>query len=223
MRIIPDFFTFSVMLSALSWSSVLQAESPEYQSELFEKTKLVYSDTFDGPMNPDFWEVRQSTTWAVKDGVLNGGPSSPEFQKKKAASADPTHAGWKPVIWLKQVPEQFVCTMRVRYEAKDYAKGFPLIDLGHHVHTLTFSEKATTLKIKKGVAVIELPKPLASLNEWHDVAIELKKGTLLLTIDATQHRFDHGEIDGTGQHQIDFKGVDFGNCLIDDIKLWEGL
>lgn len=60
----------------------------------------------------------------------------------------PSHAGLKPVIWLKKVPENFVCTMRVRYDAKAYQKGFPLLDLGHHIHTLSFSEKATTLTIK---------------------------------------------------------------------------
>ena len=41
--------------------------------------------------------------------------------------------------------------MRVRYSAKAFQKGFPLLDLGHHTNTVTFSEKATTLAIKKNV------------------------------------------------------------------------
>lgn len=65
--------------------------------------------------------------------------------------------------------------------------------------------------------------PLFSLNAWHDVAIELKKGTLLLSIDGKKHRFDSPNIDMTGQEQIDFKALDFGTCQIDDVKLWEGL
>jgi uncharacterized Fe-S cluster-containing protein len=64
--------------------------------------------------------------------------------------------------------------------------------------------------------------PLFSLNQWHDVAIELKKGTLLLTIDGKKHRFDSQNIDMTGQAQIDFKALDLGTCQIDDVKLWEG-
>ena len=149
---------------------------------------------------------------------------APNFrvQAKKKASADPSHAGLKPVIWLKQVPENFVCTMRVRYDAKAYQKGFPLLDLGHHIHTLTFGEKETTLTIKKDVEKLPVATPLFALNRWHDVAIELKKGTILLTIDGKKHRFDSKNIDGTGNAQIDFKAVDFGTCQIDHIKVWEG-
>ncbi len=213
----------AVLCSGLWGSALLAAETPDYQSKLFTTTKLIYADTFDGPMNLDFWEARQSTTWVVKNGVLTGGPSSPEFRDQKKVSDDPTNAGEKPVLWLKQVPETFVCTMRIRYDGKDYLKGFPLIDLGHHIHTFSFGKNETTLKIRKDVEVFSLPAPLFSLNEWHDVAIELKKGTILLTIDGHQHRFDSPAIDGTGHHQIDFKGIDFGGCQIDDIKLWEGL
>ncbi len=213
----------SLIALALSVNSALQAATPDYQPELFQSTKLVYADTFDGPLNKDFWEVRQNTTWAIKDGVLAGSPSSKEFQDKKKASDDPSHAGLKPVIWLKQVPENFVCTMRVRYDGKAYTKGSPLLDIGHHIHTLSFSEKATTLTIKKNVEMLPAESPLFTLNEWHNVAIELKKGTLLLTIDNKKHRFDSKNIDMTGQAQIDFKALDFGGCQIDDVKLWKGL
>ena len=208
---------------SLSWNAVLQAASPDYKPELFQSTKLIYQDSFDGPLNAAFWEVRQSTTWAIKDGVLTGSPSSKEFQDKKKASGDPSHAGLKPVIWLKQVPENFVCTMRLRYSAKAYQKGFPLLDLGHHTHTIVFDEKKTTLTIKKDVETLPVEEPLLALNQWHDVAIELKKGTILLTIDGKKHLFQSANIDMAGQHQIDFKAVDAGSCEIDDVKLWEGL
>jgi len=213
----------NLSILSLTFTSAVLADSPEYKPELFQGTKLVYADSFDGgALNTEFWEVRQNTTWAIKDGVLSGSESSAEFQAKKKASDDPSHAGLKPVIWLKKVPENFVCTMRVRYDAKAYQKGFPLLDVGHHIHTLTFSEKATTLTIKKNVEVLPVESPLFSLNEWHDVAIELKKGTLLLTINGKKHRFESANIDGTGNAQIDFKAVDFGTCQIDDVKLWEG-
>ncbi|MEY2598463.1 MAG: hypothetical protein RLZZ142_722 [Verrucomicrobiota bacterium] len=196
----------------------------EYQSELFERLKPVYADAFDQPaINTEFWEVRQSTTWAVRDGVLAGGPSSKEFQEKKKASGDPTHAGLKPVIWLKQVPEHFVCTFRIRYSGSGYEKGIPTLDIGHHIHTLRFGEKATTLGIRKNTETLSVEKPLFTINAWHDVAIELKKGKLVLVIDGIRHGFESANIDMTGQHQIDFKGLDGGGCEIDDVRLWEGL
>jgi hypothetical protein len=209
-------------LIALSAVPRLQAAEQDYKSELFKSTKLVYADSFDGTLNTNYWEIRQNSTWAIKEGILTGSQSTKEFQEKMIAKGDKAHAGFKPVIWLKQVPENFVCTMRVRYDAKAYQKGFPLLDVGHHIHTLTFSEKDTTLKIKKNVETKTIEQPLFSLNKWHDVAIELKKGTLLLKIDGKKHLFESKSIDGTGQHQIDFKGVDLGTCQIDHIKLWEG-
>lgn len=65
--------------------------------------------------------------------------------------------------------------------------------------------------------------PLFPLNQWHDVAIELKKGAILLTIDGKKHRFESSNIDMAGQRQIDFKGIDGGTCQIDDVKIWEGM
>ncbi|MDB6003331.1 MAG: hypothetical protein JWR15_318 [Prosthecobacter sp.] len=212
----------SLVLLTLALNSRLQAQTPDYKPELFQSLKLLYEDTFDGSLNKDFWEVRQNTTWAIKDGILTGSPSSKEFQDKKKASDDPSHAGLKPVIWLKKVPENFVCSMRVRYDAAAYQKGFPLFDLGHHIHTLTFSEKATTLVIKKKVESLLVEQPLFALNEWHDVVIELKKGTLLLKIDGKKHLFESKNIDMIGQSQIDFKAIDGGSCQIDSVRLWEG-
>lgn len=207
---------------SLVLTSSIRAGDSEHKPELFTSTRLVYADTFDGPLNKDFWEVRQSSTWVIKDGVLTGSQSSREFQEKMIAKGDKAHAGFKPVIWLKKVPENFVCTMRVRYDGEAYKKGFPLLDIGHHIHTITFSEKATTLTIKKNVESLPVEQPLFALNQWHDVAIELKKGMLLLKIDGQKHVFESKNIDMTGQAQIDFKAVDFGTCQIDDVKLWEG-
>lgn len=211
-----------IFLLSLALSTGL-AHAADYQPELFTSTKPVYADSFDSStINPDFWEVRQSSTWTIKDGVLHGSESAKEFQEKKIAAGDKGHAGLKPVIWLKKVPENFVCTMRVRYDGKAYQKGFPLLDIGHHIHTLTFSEKATTLTIKKDVEKLTIEQPLFALNQWHDIAIELKKGALLLTIDGRKHRFESANIDMTGHAQIDFKALDFGTCEIDDVKVWEG-
>ncbi|MFM7605217.1 MAG: hypothetical protein ACKO8Z_08450 [Prosthecobacter sp.] len=216
----PVFF----IASWLFLSSFLNAADSGYQPQLFKSLKLVYEDTFEaGTINTEFWEIRQNTTWVAQEGVLQGSESSKEYQSKKKASNDPSHAGLKPVIWLKKVPENFVCAMRLRYNAPSFQKGFPLLDLGHHIHTISFAEKATTLTIKKDVEKITVEVPTFALNQWHDVIIELKKGTVLLQIDGARQLFISRNIDMTRHSQIDFKGVDYGTCQIDSIKLWEGL
>ena len=194
-------------------NSSLQAASPEYQSELFESTKLVYEDTFEGTLNQDFWEVRQSSTWKIKNGVLTGSQSSREFQKKKIAAGDKAHAGFKPVIWLKQVPENFVCTMRMRYNAKTYHPRFPLLDLGHHSHTLTFGEQQTKLTIKKDVETTIVKEQFLPPNQWVDVVIELKQGTLLLIEgNYIHHRNGSNVSQGDG---IELKDGSSGNLVGD--------
>jgi len=219
----PSFLAIVLAVRTLSLLANLHAGTADSQPEFFKSLKPVYEDNFDGgKLNTGFWEIRQNTTWTIKDGVLHGSESSKEFQEKKRASADPSHAGLKPVIWLKKVPENFVCAMRVRYDAKAYQKGFPLLDLGHHVHTITFGEKATTLTIKKNVESLSVEQPLFALNQWHDVVIELKKGAILLRIDGKKHVFESSNIDMAGQAQIDFKGIDGGTCQIDSVRLWEG-
>lgn len=213
----------SLIVLSLSWHLPVFVDAEDFKSELFPSTKLIYGDTFDGDLNRDFWEVRQSSTWVIKDGVLSGSQSTKAFQEQMIAKGDKAHAGFKPVIWLHKVPERFVCTMRIRYNGEVHTKGFPLIDIGHHIHTLTFSEKATTLTIKKDLEKEAVEAPLFSLNEWHDVAIEVNQGTLILTIDGKRHRFDSANINMSGHAQIDFKAIDFGTCQIDDVKVWEGL
>jgi len=212
----------ALFAAVLSFTTGLQAG--DYQPELFEKTKLVYEDSFDGDsINLDFWELRQHSTWEIKDGVLTGSQSSKEFQEKMVAKGDPAHAGFKPVIWLRQVPENFVATFRLKYSAEDYDKKFPLIDLGHHIHTFSFAKDSTTLAIRKNVQIETIDEPFLPLNEWVDVAIELKNGKLLFKIDDHKYELESEEIYMGDQRQIDFKGVNFGTCEIDDVKIWEGL
>lgn len=212
-----------ITVTALTLAPVLHAEEKN-DSELFEKTKLIYADDFSsGKIDENFWEIRQSSTWEIKDGILTGSESSKAFQKKKIAEGDKAHAGFKPVIWLKQVPEDFVCKMRMRYNAEDYHPRFPLLDVGHHIHTLVFGKTQTKLLIQKDVEIQKVEEQFLPLNQWVDVTIELKKGTLLLKIDDKQHVFESANIDMAGHAQIDFKGVDFGSCEIDHIKVWEGL
>lgn len=200
----------------------ISAEDPRVDSELFETTRLVYSEDFDGELNLEFWEIRQGSTWKIEDGILKGSESPKEFQEKKIAAGDRAHAGFKPVIWLKQVPAEFVCTLRFRYTGEDSHPKFPLLDLGHHVHTISFGNDNTALKLAGARQPTLIDEPLLPLGEWVEAKIELKKGVLLFSLDGKTHRFESPHIDMGDQRQIDFKGLDFGTCEIDWIRVWAG-
>lgn len=200
------------------------AYADDYKPELFQSLKLVYEDDFSGAtLNTDFWQVRQGSTWAVKDGVLIGGPSPKEFQDKKIAEGDKAHAGFKPVIWLEKVPINLVVQFRIRFDGEDYIPRFPLIDVGHHVHTLTFSKEKTTLSIKKNEKVISNEDMLLPINEWVNVAIELKKGKMVVALNGKKLVVEDASVDMVDQQQIDFKGIDHGGIQIDDVKVYEGV
>ncbi len=210
------------LLLALVLCSPLTAAEPA--SELFTSLKLVYEDDFAaGTINTERWQVRQGTTWVVQDGVLTGSPSPKEVQEKAIAANDPAHGGFKPVIWLEKVPEKLVAVFRLRYDAADYHPKFPLIDVGHHIHTLIFAKEKTTFILKKNERTEALAKPLLPLNQWVDVVVELKPGVLVLKIDGVASRIEDERITMAGQQQIDFKGVDGGGIRIDRVAIYEGL
>ena len=86
---VPCLKTPSYLLSlslasfALALNPLLHTADADYKPELFQSTKLIYEDRFDGALNTEFWEVRQNTTWSIKDGVLTGSPSSQAFQRQE--------------------------------------------------------------------------------------------------------------------------------------------
>ena len=193
------------------------------QPKLFASVTLRYQDDFSASqLDLNHWQVRQGTTWKVQDGVLVGSPSPKEYQDKKVAEGDKAHAGFKPVIWLEKVPENLLVQFRVRFDAKAYQPKFPLIDIGHHVNTLIFSEKGLTLVLKKDQKTIEAKEISLPLNSWADVTIELKRGAMRLQVNDKQVTFEDPLIDMVGQQQIDFKGIDHGGIQIDDVKVFEG-
>lgn len=133
------------LLPLVLFFPLLGAAGETVNSDLFKKTTLVYSENFDhGPLDLDFWEIRQRSRWTVEDGILKGRQSAPEFQARKIAAGERAHAGIKPVIWLKQVPAEFVCTMRLRYNGAAFHPKYPLIDLGLKKGTLLFSMNGET-------------------------------------------------------------------------------
>lgn len=210
------------ILLTLAFASTLSAA--DYQPELFSSMKLVYEDDFSGgTIDTEHWQVRQGTTWTIQDGVLTGAPAPKEYQDKRVAANDTAHAGFKPVIWLEKVPEKLVATFRVRYDAADYHPRFPLIDVGHHIHTFIFGKEKTTFLLKKDVKTEALAKPLLPLNQWVDVVIELKPGVIVFKIDGVSTRVEDEGITMEGQQQIDFKGVDHGGILIDHVAIYEGI
>lgn len=216
---------FKTLTLLFLFSVPLFASESDYQPQLFKSMELVYEDTFDknGAYNKDHWEVRQSTTWIQRNGILHGSESSKEFQKKKLASKDPTHAGFRPVIFLKPVPAEFVMQIKIRYTGEYKRKNqTPLMDLGHHLQSFLFGKDSTKLKLHK-TKTIDLSGTGFQIGEWNEITAEIKKGEMVLLINGHKHVYKDSLIDLKDSLQVDFKGLDFGTIEIDWVKLYKGV
>jgi hypothetical protein len=104
--------------------------------------KPVLADDFSKPhaLDKSQYQARQGTQWAVEDGVLRGKPSPAEYQ---AAKSD--HAGKEPRLAVPATPQDFAVKLSVRFSGGAETALVPLVEFGHHVCRLRFSESITEL------------------------------------------------------------------------------
>ncbi len=201
----------------------------DYKPELFKSAKLIYEDTFEtsGPHKVGKqWEIRQSSRWNVKDGVLTGSTATKEFQKAMQAKGD-SHDGTRTVIFLKPVPKAFVLRMRVRYNetAEKGRNRGSLLDLGHHVNSFIFGKEQTKLTLQKKKKIF-IEGDFFPLNKWNDLTIEIKEGAILIEVNGRKEIIRDPMITLQTDReiqQVDFKGQDFGTVQIDWLKLYKGI
>ena len=61
------------------------------------------------------------------------------------------------------------------------------------------------------------------LNEWVDLVIELKKGTLLLELNGHQRRVEHEQVSMNSREEFTFKALMSPSSLLvfDYVRLWK--
>lgn len=211
--------------------SFLSSVYADYQPELFKSMNLVYESDFnvDGDIDTKQWMIRQHTTWTIVDGHLLGKPASKEYQEKKLASSDPTHAGLRPVIFLKPIPEEFVFQARILFEGEFSGYQRNQLSFGHHLQEFFFGEKDTKLILHKDKKNPKIMKDLLiPPGQWVEVTAEQKNGHFILMIDGKKKVFEDQVISmnkdsKTKSLQIDFKGLNHGSVKIDWVKVYQGV
>ena len=208
-------------LFLLSLSANLCAEAPLFKSHLFEKGILVYADDFGGEFNREWWEPR-TKNWKVQDGLLIGAPDFKNAEEAEKALGRDHHLGLGPVIRLNHLPENFVCHMRFKYEGDEYQPTRPKLDIGHHINNLFFRKSGYSLKLSGG-ELFEDRQCGFELNEWTDIIIELKEGTLLIELNGHRRIFDHEQASMKSRDEFTFKALDgpSSRLVIDYVRLWK--
>ena len=137
------FFPLFVLLAAQGCKSTktVAADEPAFQSQLFEKGELIYSDNFDGELNTTRW-MKRTDNWVIQDGRLIGVPDYKDKETAMKALKRDHHLGLSPVIRLDKLPKKFVVRMRLKYEG-EFPQGqrSAKVDVGHHINNLNFTEE----------------------------------------------------------------------------------
>ena len=178
---------------------------------------ITYSDHFEGEFQKEFWETRQNTHWEVKEGYLVGTPSPAEYQATMRAKND-THTGQWPIIRLLKIPAEFTCTMRIKYEGKEFERNRPLLDVGHHINSFLFRETSSRLLLKDKTPLIRQGQFLP-INQWADIKITLQKGKLNVMINGVEEVYENPAIGMHDHSEFTFKGLTNGRILFDHITI----
>lgn len=211
-----------LILLSLCFSPALLAgnEASEVSSQFFKKTELLYSDDFDGEFNAKFWQKR-TKNWVIQDGHLIGAPDFKNKEEAMKALKRDHHLGLGPVIRLNQIPNNFVCQLRFKFEGEKFTSGRPLLDIGHHINGLVFQKDSYKLKLSSGKR-FTCEKVDYDLNQWTDLTIEFTPGKLLLTVNGKTQVYEHEQVSLKDRSEFTFKALEHHRLLIDYVRLYKG-
>ena len=201
----------------------LSAEPPRFKSELFMSGKLVYFDDFDGKLNREYWGAPKGKQ--LKDGKLIVAPLFKSKEEAIKALKRDHHLGLEPVAHINRIPAKFVCHLRYKFAKPGLTPGRPSFQIGHHMISLGISKDGGhTIKLPNGPSFSE-PDSAMKLNEWIDLVIEYKKGTIRIEVNGHGKTYQHEKVtminpkDKYGP-RFTFKGGPDCQIFFDSVRLW---
>ncbi len=200
-------------------------EPPSFESELFTNGMLVYSDDFDGEFNRQRWGAPTKNK-EIKDGRLFVTAQFTSREEAMKVLKRDHHLGLEPVVHLNRIPEQFVCHLRYRCEKKELETGRPILQIGHHMIKFNYIKGGGhRIQLPDGPAFSE-PESNMKLNEWIDLAIEYKPGTIRISVNGHSKTYAHEKvtiINEKDKHgpRFTWKGGPGCRIVFDSVRLWE--
>ena len=201
------------------------AVEPTFKSELFKNGTLVYSDDFDGEFNRERWGAPTKDK-QLKDGKLIVVAKFKSKEEAMKALRRDHHLGLEPVVHLNRIPERFVCHMRYKFDKTEFTPGRPSFQIGHHMIVLGYLEGGGhRIKLPDGPAFTE-PESSMKLNEWVDLIIEYRLGTIRISVNGYSKTYEHEKVtiinekDKLGP-RFSLKGGPDCRILFDSVRLWK--
>jgi len=171
--------------------------------------------------------------WGAKGAKIESGTliMEPQFTNREEAMEKlkrDHHLGLEPVGHLNKIPEQFVCHLRYQFEKPGLTPGRPSFQIGHHMISLGVVEGGGhRVKLPDGPTFTEPDSDMA-LNEWIDLIIEYKKGTLVISVNGDSKTYEDAAVtiinekDQLGP-RFTFKGGEDCRILCDSAHLSKGM
>jgi hypothetical protein len=205
-------------------TALIQAEEPEFKSELFQTGTLLYSDDFDGELNREYWGASKGNE--IQDGKLIIGPLFMNKEEAMKKLKRDHHLGLEPVGHLNKIPEKFVCHLRFKVEKMEITLGRPSFQIGHHMIILGYlQEGGHRIKLPDGPTFME-PNSGMKLNEWVDLVLQYQLGTIRVSVNGYSKTYKHDKVtiinpkDQYGP-RFSFKGGEGSKIIFDSVHLWK--
>jgi hypothetical protein len=184
--------------------------------------KVIYLDNFNDPgeLDTERWQLRQKTRWTIEGDVLKGIPSTPEYQKMKKATGK-GHTGTVPRINMIDVPADYILAYRFMLEGGKASKLVPLVEFGHHVSRVYFSDDGPRfLADHEKLTLDQIDGKTIEDGTWYNVLVEVAGDAIVVQIEGWGTLKGQNEFLGkTERPTIGFTGKTNGNIYLDDVKL----
>lgn len=214
------------LIILIAFSASLRAEEPTFEAKPFSSGALIYSDDFDGEFNRERWGAPKKDK-EIKDEKLIVSPLFKSKEEAMKALKRDHHLGLEPVVHLNHIPENFVCHLRYQFETEKLTPGRPSFQIGHHMISLGILEGGGhRIKLPDDGPSFSEPDSEMALNEWINLIIEYKKGTIRISVNGVGKTYEHeavtiiNEKDKLGP-RFTFKGGPDCRILFDFVRLWD--
>ena len=119
--------------------------------------------------------------------------------------------------------------MRYKFDSKNLAPNRPVLQIGHHMISLTYLEGGGHKVMLPGGPSYKEPKSGMKINEWVDLVIEYQLGKIHISVNGVGKTYEHNNVtmvNPKDKHgpRFSFKhGIQGSNSRIvfDSVRLWK--
>lgn len=210
------------LLSALCFTSVVADDSAAFGPAI--PGESVLETDFEKPVYQlprSTWQARQGTRWKIVGGVLQGIPSSAEFQAERSH-----HRGLEPRLSIPVTPAECIARFSIRFLEGEETAIVPFVEFGHHIVRLRFSktEGVSLLVDYESLKVAEDKTFLYGPGEWIQITAALKGDEFVVQVnDGPLLYAKHpviAEPAPSGGNGLGVAGTRGGTVEIDNLTIW---